>query len=118
MILTLYGFLVAVSLVLIVLGLSKPSESQLALIGFFFMFLLGLTLLQGSVQYETGANMTTTLSYGPTGDINQTDQYITYNYQDFDDNTSHNIGLYLAIGSGVGFAGVLFGLAKTNWRRE
>lgn len=118
MILPLYGFLVLVSLVLIVIGLTKPSESAQALIGFFFLFVLSFVIINGNLEYETGANLTTALNYNAQGDITSTDQSVSYYYEKFNDTTSTRIGKYLAIGAGVGFAGVLFGVAKTKWGKE
>ena len=115
MILTLFGFLIAVSLILIIIGLIKPTESAQALIGFFFLFLLSLIIIGGNLEYETGADINTTITYDGGGDIVTTQQNVDYQYAKFDDITSHRIGYYLAIASGVGFAGVLFSLAKTKW---
>ncbi len=115
MILTLYGFLVAISLILIIIGLVKSTESAQALIGFFFLFLLALVIVGGDLEYETGSNITTSLTYDGSGNIDSTYQEIDYRYTNFDDTISHRIGVYLAIASAVGFAGVLFSLAKTKW---
>lgn len=109
MILALYGFLVAIAVTLIVIGLMRPTESAQALVGFFFLFLLSFVIMGGTLQYETGANVTT--SYVYTGsDITGTSQNIAYSYNYFSDSNSRNIGIYLAIASAVGFAGVLFSL--------
>ena len=40
------------------------------------------------------------------------------NYDFFKDPLSHRLGLYLAIASAVGFAGVLFSLANTKWGKQ
>ena len=118
MILTLYGFLVAVSLILIIVGLVKPTESAQALIGFFFLFLLSIVIISGDLEYETGSNITTTLTYDGGGNIASTYQDIDYRYANFDDTTSRRIGIYLGIASGIGFAGVLFSLKKPKWGEE
>lgn len=118
MILPLYGFLVAISLVLIIIGLTKPSESAQALVGFFFLFLLATSLIGGNLQYEVGANMTTNISYDVAGNVISTEQTVSYGYQNFNDETSRRIGIYLAIAAAVGFAGVLFALGRTKWGQE
>lgn len=118
MILTLFGFLIAVSLILIVIGLVKSTESAQALVGFLFLFLLSLIIINGNLEYETGANINTTITYDGGGDIVTTEQQVDYQYANFDDTTSHRIGYYLAIASVIGFAGVLFSLAKPKWSKE
>lgn len=95
----------------------RPSESYCALIGFFFLFLLAFPILNANVEYKNGVNQTleyecyddcsgqnsTTLEVST---IIEVDNYGFYG--------SRLIGLYLAILSGVGFAGVLFSLKKPN----
>lgn len=66
--------------------------------------------MNGQVQYEIGANVTSSVTYNLDSTISSIDQSVDYNYVFFDDSTSHQLGLYLAIASGVGFAGVLFSL--------
>ena len=118
MILILFGFLVAVCLTLIVIGLAKPQESAQALIGFFLLFLLSLIIVQGDLEYENGAVTNTSLTYNANGEVTETDQTITYSYSNFDDETSHKVGYYLAIASAVGFIGVLYSVGKTKWGQE
>ena len=109
MILTLYGVLVFISLVLIVLGLVRPNESAQALVGFFLLFLLGVIIINGNLEYETGAVINTTYTY--SGDsVSETSQSVINTYNYFDDTTSHQVGYYLSIGSAIGFIGVLYGL--------
>lgn len=112
MILSLFIVLVVIGLVLIVLGLVKPNESAQALIGFVLLFLLSIIILQGNLEYESGSQINTTYVYDDAGDVINSSQYIAYNYNDFNDTTSHRIGYYLAIGSVVGFIGVLWSLNR------
>lgn len=115
MILTLFGFLVVISIVLIVLGLARPSESAQALIGFIFLFLLSTSVLMtGNLQYETGSHINTTVSYDGSGNVVSTNQDVTYDYTSFNDSLSRRMGLYLSIASAIGFAGVLFALRRTR----
>jgi len=119
MILELWGLLVFISLILVVIGLLKPDQTAQAIIGFFFLFLLALPMLQGSVQVEEGINQTTNFSYDSNGSITASSQSLDYSYDYWDDSTSHNIGFWMAVGSSIGFFGVLFSLdkVKMTWNR-
>lgn len=109
MILSVWLVLVGISLVLITLGLVKPSHSEQAIIGFFFLFLLSFPIATGNLEYETGANVSTTYSY--TGDtVDGTTQNIDYQYADFE---NHSIGYWLGIGSAVGMIGVIVSLRRS-----
>ena len=110
MILSLYAFLVFVSLVMIVLGLARPNESAMAIIGFTFLFLLSFILMNGNLEYETGSNTTSTFAYDDTGMINESSQNVVYTYNEFNDSTSRRLGYYLAFVSVIGFFGVLWSL--------
>lgn len=113
MILTLYGVLVAVCLVLIVLGLSKPSESAQALIGFFLLFLLSVVIVGGNLEYQTGAVINSTYTYSGS-QVSKTDQTVTNQYTYFNDDTSRRVGYYLAIASAIGFFGVFYSLRRSR----
>jgi hypothetical protein len=110
LILSLYLSLIAISIILIIIGLFLPNHSEQALIGFFFLFLLSLSILNGTLEYETGSTVTSTYSYDGAGSINGTAQNIVYSYNTFQ---NHNIGYYLAIASAVGFIGVIFSIRRT-----
>lgn len=113
MILTLYGVLVSISLILIYIGLNRPSESAQALVGFFLLFLLSLIIINGTLEYETGAQINTTYTY--TGDtVTDTSQTVSNQYAYFSDTTSHRVGYYLAIASAIGFIGVFFSLRRSK----
>jgi hypothetical protein len=109
--LNLFGLLLGVSVVLIIIGLARPRESAQALVGFLFLFILSMVMVSGAVQYDTGANVSSTYSYDASNNVIATNQAITYSYANFNDSTSHNIGIYLAITSALGFIGVMVGLA-------
>jgi hypothetical protein len=117
MILTLFVVLLSLSLSLIVLGILKPDESGLALVGFLVMFLLSMQILGGSLQYEKGINSTSLYTYDANGSITSTSQTLIYDYANFSDSNSHTIGYYLAVISIVGFVGVMLGL-RSAWKRE
>jgi len=110
MILTLFGVICLVALVMIVIGLTRPTESAQALIGFVFLFLLSIIIIGGDLQYESGVNTNTSYYYDAGDQVNFTVQYNAYDYRYFDDSTSDKVGYYLAVASVVGFVGVLISL--------
>lgn len=117
MILSLYLGLVGVALVMIVIGLTRPSESAQALVGFFFLFLLSFVVLNGNLEYKVGSNSTIDYSY-TAGNLTQQTELQRDHYSQFNDTLSHRYGVYLAIAAAVGFAGVLFSVGRTYWRKE
>ena len=117
MILTLFGVLIAISLVFIVIGLIKPDESAMALVGFLFLFLLSFIVLTSNLEYQVGNYINTTYTYDSTGNVNFTQQTVADHYENFDDSNSHTMGYYMVIISVVGFVGVLLGL-KSAWKKE
>ena len=108
MILSLYVVIVAISLVLIWLGFYNYEHSELALIGFVFLFLLSFQLISGSLQYQAGTN--TTIIYDNLG--NRTIETAMPVYNNFNDANSHRFGYYLAVGSFVSFIGVIVALGR------
>lgn len=120
MILELFGVFVGLSFVMIYIGLSKPTESAQALIGFLFLFLLSFVLMGNNLEYRIGEQTTTTYSYlVNTTDINFTIEQTNYTYTNYADTTSqfntHRAGYFLALVSAIGFIGVLYGI-KTGGR--
>lgn len=114
MILTLFGFIMIVALVMITIGLAKPSESAQALIGFSFLFILAIIIIGGNVQYKVGDEINSTYNYDSQNRVSGSTQITQERYENFNDDTSHQIGYYLAIASSVGFAGVLYSLRRTK----
>jgi len=114
MILELFVVLIIISLTLVIIGLARPSESAQALIGFFFLFILGLIVSGGNLQYKVGSNISNTYSYDGSGNLNGTTQVVNDNYESFTGTHSHYIGYYLALVSAVGFAGVLYSLRRSK----
>lgn len=117
MILTLFLVFVVISLIMIIIGLTRGTESAQAIIGFFFLFLLSIVVISGNLEYETGAVINSTLIYNGSSVVGTTQQ-VAYSYNSFDDTTSHRIGYFLAVASAVGMAGVFYSLKRTNWREE
>lgn len=110
MILALFVTLLLLGLALVVLGLSKPSETAQAMVGFSFLFLLGIALLNSGIDYQSGAIIQTNYTYSDNQVIS-TNQTITYVYStEFEDDTYW--GMWLAIGSAIGFVGTLFSYTK------
>ena len=122
MYLTLFIVFMALSFILIALGLFRPEHSELSLIGFLFLFLLSMVILYGTVQYKVGTN--TTFEYSCFEDCdNQTFSLLkskeinidTYeNFTGGEGWASHTVGYWLAIMSFIGFVGVLIGL-RGGW---
>jgi len=120
MILTLFLVFVAISLVMITIGLARPSESAQAIIGFFLLFLLAVTvIIPGNLEYQSGSMTNTSYTYVNSTQINTTSEITTFQYDSFTDQTgASGFGYWLAIASAVGMIGVFFSLKRTNWRDE
>lgn len=117
MILELFALFLVISFVLIIIGLVKSEESAQALIGFFFLFLLGLVLINNNLEYETG-EVTTIDNTFSGGNLTSSVENMTITYAAYNDSNTHNFGYWLCIVAVIGFALVLIGLKPTNWRRE
>lgn len=105
---------------MITIGLARPSESSQAIIGFFFLFLLGVVLVNGSLEYKTGENTNTTYQYFNSSSlqINNTIEYKTDIYNNFNDTTSHRFGYFLSIASAIGMIGVFIGLKRSRTEED
>lgn len=114
MILTLFAVIVFIALVMIIVGLVRPTESAQALIGFTFLFLMSIVLINGSLQYETGATTSSNFTYDNTGQVITAVQAVNYSYENFDDTTSHRVGYWMAIAAVIGFLGVILSLRRTK----
>lgn len=111
MILTLYIFLVAISLIFVGIGLFRPHDSLgYSLIGFGLLFILSVVMLTGNLEYETGANTNTTYIYDSASRINYSIQDISYDYAYFSDGTSFQMGFWMSILSALGFIFILYNL--------
>lgn len=110
MYLPLFVTLVSISLLLVFLGY-YAKEGAYSLIGFFFIFLLGASvLLPGSLAYKTGDNVTIT-SDNSTGATIISELH-TDTYTNFSDGQSHSFGIWLAALGAVGIAITLNELRK------
>lgn len=115
MILTLFGVLVAIALILIGLGLFNPNESAQAIIGFLLLFFLSLIILNNGLEYESGSIINTTYSYN-AGEVYKTDQVITNTYDLYNDDSTHRVGWYLTLASAVGLIGVIFSIGYHRYK--
>jgi len=135
MLLEIFGLFVGMSFILITLGLLIPVHSEMALVGFFFLFLLSFVVMGNNLQYENGYeevyiygnnfsgyhwDYNEPLEPRPQDETmaylfhrNRTALYTTYT-GDVGVFDTHIFGYFMAILSGFGFAGVLFGLRRTN----
>ncbi len=114
MILTIYTFLIIFSLIIIALGfwINNPT---LEVLGFFFLFCLGLVLMSGAIIYETGEAYV----YD-----NDTLIYSNNIYTSFDADTSgeilglfslnHLFGVLISILGGFGMAITFFNMRVTK----
>lgn len=103
MILTLYIFLVILSIALFLVGMIGDVP-VFGITGGAFLFLLGTLMVAGSVTYSTGENMTITYTYAPNSTIPSSTSANIADYNvPFSDTTSHTIGVFLAIAGVLGF---------------
>jgi hypothetical protein len=118
MILELFGFLCALCIGLIIIGIARPNDSALALIGFSLLFLLAvLIIIPKNLEYRTGANINTTIT-STNGSVSAISQEITESYSNYDDGTTVLMGYFVAVASLIGFVGVLLAIPKTKWGEE
>jgi len=122
MILLLWLVFVGISLILVVIGLMKSTESAQALIGFFFLFLLAFVVLGNNLEYHTGEITNTSYVYvANSSNLNYTTETTTNVYSTYNDTTgifnTHRFGYFMAVASAVGLVGVLISL-KGLRRRE
>lgn len=123
--LTLFVIFLSLSLFLVFLGFYRSDHSELALIGFLFLFLLSLMILNSNIEYKTGTTTNITYSYDPTNStLLSSQEIVTDNYSTFTANDSlsfigktlaHLFGIWLAVASVVGFIGILLGIKKQKW---
>ena len=67
--LILFCVLIAISVLVISIGLFRPEHTEMVLIGFVFLFLLALNLESGGVDYKTGAITNSTFGYTVMGRV-------------------------------------------------
>jgi hypothetical protein len=114
LILSLFGLLLIISLVMIFIGLTRPSESAQALIGFSFLFILSLVMLLGNLEYETGSIVSNSFAYTSNGSLSGLNQTITYQNTNWNDNNAHFVGFWLAVISFLSFIFTLMSIGRYN----
>ena len=131
--LTLFIVFLILTLLIITIGLFRPEHTELALVGFLFLFFLSLIMMLGDIQYKTGINETMTYSClccdAQEGAIECSDaenaslvvtsieSVNTYTTFEGGGTFSHTVGYWLAIASFVGFLGVILGL-RSQFKNE
>lgn len=110
--LILFSVFLALSLALVALGLFRGQEhTELALVGFVFLFLLAMLIIAGDIQYKTGEQTNTTYTYNnSTLTFTQENKIDVYGAFTASGAFSHTFGYWMAIASIVGFIAVLVGL--------
>ena len=127
--LILFIVFLSLSLLLVTLGLIKSEHSELALVGFGFLFIMSLIIINGDIQYKTGTKEVYVYGNNYTGyhwdyvvgnpsinDVNLFHSNQTNIYSSMQDISIaggfffHLVGYWLAISSVVGFIGVLASL--------
>lgn len=112
---TLFCVLLGLSIALVVSGLFREDHTELSLVGFVFLFLLSILIINNQLEYKTGSYTNITQTYdNATGSylLNasyeiQADIYKPANYTGV---TSHLIGYWLAVCSVIGFIAVILSL--------
>ena len=132
MILALFGVLMALGVIFILLGFIAREHTELALIGFFFLFLLSFQLMNGTLEYETGTEEI--YIYGNNFSGNHWDSInpieprpqdptmaylfhkeITIQYANYENKT---MGIYLCIVSVFGMVILGANIKKLKWRND
>lgn len=116
---------ISLALILVTLGLYRLEHTELAMIGFFFMFLLSMVVLTDNLTYKTGENVTITNTHGIvngsvvlTSSV-ETTSYIHSQYQDGSGFfTTHRLGYFLAVMAVIGFAGCFVSITPDRFFRR
>lgn len=118
MIIGLFAFIFVLAAALVVVGLVKRNISGSALIGFSLIFILSQIVIAGNLEYSTAVNTTTTFTYDVNGSVSSTDQRIVYDYIPWNDDTSQQVGYWLAIASAISFIIMLYQIRATRKNEE
>jgi diacylglycerol kinase len=120
MYLTIFCVLLTLSLALVALGLFRTEHTELCLIGFVFIFLLSMTLLNGGIENKVGTTTSSNFSY--TANASGTNLTLltssvesvidVYSPVKYDGIIQHVLGYFLAFGSLAGFVLILFSMKK------
>jgi hypothetical protein len=121
--LILFSLFIGISALIITLGLYRTEHSEFVLIGFFFLFLLSFTLINGNLEYQTGESSLERYFYQPDNiTLVAVELNTTYTYSTFSDETelfnTNRAGYWLAVISGLGFAITLFSFKRMRWSQQ
>jgi len=114
-----------ISFILITLGLQFREHTELALIGFVFLFLISFIVIANDIDYKVGENLTYHCVYnngtvqadagcGTNSTLFPAIKTNTYAEWDGSGTFSHLVGYWLGIISVIGFVAVLVGL-RGQW---
>ena len=93
-----YLLLMLLSLAVVGYGLFHK-EGWYAILGFSFLFYMGIILMSGGLTVESGVNVTS---------VNASFTTISYNHDMVDDSYTRWFGRFIAMGSALGLATVFF----------
>lgn len=103
MIITVFVIMATISLFLISLGYFV-NESVYPIIGFFFLFLLSISIIiPGNLEYQLGENVTQNYTY-QNATLHSINEIHMNTYEKFDSPSAHWFGVWLSVISGVGIA--------------
>lgn len=113
MILTLWVTLALLAASCVALGYALNTPHY-ALVGFFFLFLLGLTILTNNLEVQSGSITVFSYTCSPCGGNNSIilSQIETYQYTAFTGTFARWFGLFFSVASGFGIA-----LTLMAWRK-
>lgn len=121
MILSLFLLFIFISLVLIIIGIFRPEHSEQAMVGFGLLFILGITLINGSITYPVGDNTTISNTYSIYNEsvvLSSSIETKEITYSDFQDSSSHTFGYWISIVSAFGLFGVIIGFRRGRKEEE
>lgn len=107
------------SLIIIALGLFNPEHTELSLIGFVFLFLLSLVIMNNNLTQLTGTETNSTFSYSTVSNftlLSSSNELVANIYTPVDWNgiSAHLISYWLAISSVIGFIAVILSLKHSE----
>ena len=108
--LILFVIFLSLSIILIALGLFAREHTELSIVGFVFLFLLAMILINQTLVYKIGTDTNSTVTGNLTTETTR-DIYVPITA---DSSTAHHFGYYLAVASIIGFVGGLIGLKRSR----
>ena len=120
MFLTVFIVFMVLAFTLVTLGLFKPDHTELSVIGFVFIFLLALVVLNNNLEVKVGTNITSNFSYSKNADnltlltSSHEENVDIYEPVDLDGNLDHLIGYWLAVGGVLGLVGIFLSLRHSR----